>query len=77
MSIAAILDYRTPLRKLVQFFVRSRDKWNAKRQAAKRENKSLKIRLNKMRESRDRWRRSWGGCASSPPRSNAGEKCSR
>ena len=56
MSIAAILDYRTPLRKLLQFFVRSRDKWKAKCQAAKRENKSLKIRLDKMRESRDRWK---------------------
>jgi len=56
MSIAAVLDYRTPFRKLLRFFIRSRDQWKAKCQAAKRENKSLNIRLNKMRESRNRWK---------------------
>jgi hypothetical protein len=41
---------------LLRFFRRSRDNWKAKCKAAKRENKSLKTRLAKMKESRDRWK---------------------
>ena len=48
--------YRSPVLKLVWFFRRSRDQWKDKCKAAKRENKSLKTRLAKMRESRDRWK---------------------
>jgi hypothetical protein len=48
--------FRSPLRKLVVFFRRSRDKWKEKCQKAKRQNKSLKICLAKMKESRDRWK---------------------
>lgn len=48
--------FRSPLKKLVVFFQSSRDKWKEKCQAAKRENKSLKICLAKMKESRDRWK---------------------
>ena len=56
MSVAEDLGYRSPVAKLLRFFRRSRDQWKAKCKAAKRENKSLKIRLAKMTESRDRWK---------------------
>jgi hypothetical protein len=56
MSIAEPLPYRSPISKLLRFFHRSRDQWKAKCQVAKQENKSLKIRLAKMKESRDRWK---------------------
>jgi hypothetical protein len=41
---------------LVVFFERSRDKWREKCKKAKSKNKSLKICLAKMKESRDRWK---------------------
>ena len=56
MSIGNSLSYRSPISKLVRFFRRSRDNWKAKCKVAKRENKSLKTRLAKMKESRDRWK---------------------
>jgi hypothetical protein len=56
MSVTETLGYRSPLSKLLRFFRLSRDRWKSKCKAAKRENKSLKIRLGKMTESRDRWK---------------------
>ncbi len=56
MSIGESLPFRSPISKLLRFFCRSRDKWRAKCKEAKRENKSLKYRLAKMKESRDRWK---------------------
>ena len=56
MSVAEELGYRSPVGKLLRIFHQSRDQWKAKCKAAKRENKSLKIRLAKMTESRDRWK---------------------
>jgi hypothetical protein len=56
MSIGESLPYRSPISKLLRFFCSSRDKWKAKCKEAKRENKSLKYRLAKMKESRDRWK---------------------
>jgi len=50
------LPFLSPLTKLVIFFHRSRDKWKEKCKAAKRQNKSLKLCLAKMKESRDRWK---------------------
>jgi hypothetical protein len=41
---------------LVNFFQRSRDKWKEKCKTVKRENKSLKQCLAKMKESRDGWK---------------------
>jgi hypothetical protein len=64
MSIAESLPYRSRVSKLLRFFCRSRDKWKAKSKEAKRENKSLKYPLAKMKESRDRWDRINGGRAS-------------
>lgn len=56
MAVAEPLSYRSPIKKLLRFFERSRNQWKTKCQAAKQENKSLKIRLAKMRASRDRWK---------------------
>ncbi len=56
MSSTESLSYRSPVAKLLRFFRRSRDQWKDKCKTAKRENKSLKTRLAKMKESRDRWR---------------------
>jgi hypothetical protein len=56
MAIGQSLPYRSPVVKLVRFFCGSRDKWEAKCKAAKKENKSLKTRLAAMKESRDHWK---------------------
>ena len=56
MAVAEPLPYRSPIRKLLRFFERSRDQWKEKCQKAKRENNSLKVRLAAMKESRDRWK---------------------
>jgi hypothetical protein len=56
MPASRPLPFRSPLRKLVVFFQRSRDKWKERCKKAKRENKSLKICLAKMKERRDRWK---------------------
>jgi hypothetical protein len=56
MSIGESLPFRSPISKLVRFFRQSRDKWKARCKTAKRENKSLKYRLAKMTENRDRWK---------------------
>jgi len=56
MAIGQSLPYRSPIVKLVRFFCRSRDKWEAKCKVAKKENKSLKTRLAAMKASRDCWK---------------------
>jgi len=56
MSLNVLSEYRSPVSKLLPFFIGSRDQWKAKCQEAKRENKSLKTRLAKMKQSRDRWK---------------------
>ena len=55
-KVAEELGYRSPVGKLLRIFHQSRGQWKAKCKTAKRENKSLKIRLAKMTESRDRWK---------------------
>jgi hypothetical protein len=56
MAIGQSLPFRSPVVKLVRFFHRSRDQWEAKCKAAKKANKSLKTRLAAMKESRDSWK---------------------
>jgi len=56
MSDGDSVSYRSPISKLLRFFRLSRDQWKEKCKTAKRENKSLKTRLAKMKESRDRWK---------------------
>ena len=56
MSSDVSFSYRSPVAKLLRFFRHSRDQWKAKCKTAKQANKSLKICLAKMKESRDRWK---------------------
>jgi len=56
MLVSKSWPYRSPIAKLLRFFSASRDKWKAKCKTAKRENKSLKFCLAKMKESRDSWK---------------------
>ena len=56
MPASRSFSFISPLTKLVNFFQRSRDKWKEKCKAAKRQNKSLKLCLAKMKESRDHWK---------------------
>ena len=48
--------YRSPLRKLLNFFEKSRDGWKAKCLAAKRKGKSLANNVTALTKSRDRWK---------------------
>jgi molecular chaperone GrpE (heat shock protein) len=48
--------YRSPTRKLLPFFRRSRDAWKRKRQEAQVLNKRLSNRVRKLEASRDRWK---------------------
>jgi hypothetical protein len=48
--------FLSPLSKLLRFFHKSRDQWKSKCKAAKKEVNSLKIRLAKMKASRERWK---------------------
>ena len=48
--------YRSPTRKLMRFFERSRDGWKRKRQEAKVLNRRLSNRVRKLEASRDRWK---------------------
>lgn len=48
--------FRSPVSKLLAFFRRSRDKWKAKCKQAKKQVKSLKAVMAKLKASRDRWK---------------------
>src|SRR5215475_13831885 len=49
--------YKSPQRKLVRFFEKSRTQWKAKCRAAKATIKVLKNRIGFLEESRARWKR--------------------
>ena len=51
-----VKTYRSPTRKLLQFFHRSRDDWKRKRQEAKVLIKRLSNRSRKLEASRNRWK---------------------
>lgn len=48
--------YKSPRRKLVKFFEKSRDQWKAKCREAKALVKRLKNRVRFLEHSRDRWK---------------------
>lgn len=50
------VEYRSPLRKLVRFFQKSRDGWKEKSQQGKVVIKRLTNRMYAMKRSRDRWK---------------------
>ena len=47
--------FKSPLSKLVSFFRKSRDKWKAKCQTAKQENKLLANQTRAVEKSREKW----------------------
>ncbi len=49
-------EYSSPLRKLVVFFERSRDRWKQKYQQAKELIRSLQGRVRSLERSRNRWK---------------------
>lgn len=49
--------FKSPLPKLVVFFERSRDRWKAKCQTVKRQNKLLANQTRAVEKSREDWRR--------------------
>lgn len=49
-------NWRSPLRKLVRFFRRSRDAWKAKYMAKKRECKLMGNQVRAVEKSRAKWR---------------------
>jgi chromosome segregation ATPase len=51
-----VASFRSPLRKLLRFFVRSRDGWKRKCQQAKWRVQLLGNRVRKLTVSRDRWK---------------------
>jgi len=54
--MAETRTYRSPVRKLVAFFERSRDGWKRKRQEARVLNRRLSNRVRKLEASRDLWK---------------------
>jgi septal ring factor EnvC (AmiA/AmiB activator) len=56
MSERAERTYKSPRRKLVQFFEKSRDQWKAKCLEAKATAKGLKHRIRYLQESKMEWK---------------------
>jgi len=54
--VADDTTYRSPLKKLMWFFKRSRDGWKRKSHEAKKRLKSFDTRLRVMRKDRNRWK---------------------
>ena len=48
--------YKSPVSKLMTFFPKSRDRWKAKCQQAKREKKLLANQVRAVEKSRDHWK---------------------
>ena len=63
--------YKSPQRKLVKFFEKSRDSWKAKCREAKRTVKRLKNRIRFLQQSKDQWKDRVRGLESEIARLNA------
>ena len=50
------LPYTSPPRKLIRFFLKSRDQWKAKCQSAKEGRKLLENRVRFLEKSKDKWK---------------------
>lgn len=48
--------YKSPTAKLLKFFPQSRDRWKAKCQTVRRENKKLANQTRAVEKSRERWK---------------------
>jgi len=49
-------SYKSPVRKLLKFFEKSRDNWKEKYQITKKENKQLKDKLRVLEASKQKWK---------------------
>ena len=49
-------SYKSPVRKLVNFFEKSRDNWKEKYQRNKKENKKLKNKVCALKTSQQKWK---------------------
>jgi uncharacterized protein (DUF342 family) len=49
-------SFTSPLKKLVSFFEKSRDKWKEKYFANKKENQKLKNKLTTLKSSQQKWK---------------------
>jgi len=49
-------NYKSPVRKLLKFFEKSRDNWKEKYQLTKKENKQLKDKLRVLEASKQKWK---------------------
>jgi predicted nucleic acid-binding Zn-ribbon protein len=49
-------EFKSPIRKLVQFFQRSRDNWKRKYQELQRRNKKLSNQVRAVEKSREHWK---------------------
>ena len=49
-------SYKSPIRKLVNFFEKSRDNWKEKYQRNKKENKKLKNKVCALKTSQQKWK---------------------
>jgi hypothetical protein len=56
MSETNAQDYKSPLRKLTEFFRKSRDGWKEKHHEAKAECKKLSNQVRAVEKSRQQWR---------------------
>jgi len=50
------LSYKSPVRKLVNFFEKSRDNWKEKYQLTKKQNKKLKNKVCTLKSSQQKWK---------------------
>jgi polyhydroxyalkanoate synthesis regulator phasin len=55
-AVMDALELKSPLRKLVQFFRRSRDRWKEKHHAMKRKCRRLANQAAAVEKSREQWR---------------------
>jgi predicted nucleic acid-binding Zn-ribbon protein len=53
---STVKEYKSPTRKLLSFFERSRDGWKEKCAEAKAKVKRLRNRTEQLAESRERWK---------------------
>ena len=49
-------SYKSPVRKLVNFFEKSRDNWKEKYQRNKKENNKLKNKVCALKASQEKWK---------------------
>jgi predicted RNase H-like nuclease (RuvC/YqgF family) len=57
MNMSDTKDFKSPTRKLVKFFQRSRDQWKAKSAEAKTTVKRQKNRIRYLEASKEKWKR--------------------